>query len=558
MEFKGIPLDVKMEMGAKDNAILGIEPPKKVSPFYQANQLDQQGKYDDAEKIYKTLLNDDFTNSVIMSALGMNYAVRGEHGIANVLLSRSLEHFDNFEAGLAKVGVLLKEMDKGGRDNFMRMKKSEIMNAIGTTWKHENKCDKARYWFEKAQSVLGAPNADIQNNLATLHINEGSPVKALEHLDLAISIDSKHAQAHWNRSLANLELGKYEEGFSEYHWGKRAEVRMNRNYSSTEIPEWDGSPGKTVVVYGEQGIGDEIMFASLLPEMIRDCKQVIFDCHKKLHRLFAASFPMIDIYPTREDENIMWPVMVGPDGKHISRYPVDAKVAIGDVPKFYRNKIEDFPGFPYIKPTAKSEKFWAEQLNAKFNDGKPVIGINWIGGHKKTRVEVRSMTLEQWLPILKLDAHFVSLQYTDGCQDEIAAFESKYGIPIHHWPQAAQSDHYDDAAGVVANLDLMLTCCSSVVHLAGSMGTPCWVLTPSRPAWRYRLDLGYMPWYGKTVTLFRQEHGVTTWEPVIEEVASSLGELINAREIQGGQADNGALYPVGEAGIAEERDSTEA
>ena len=79
---------------------------------------------------------------------------------------------------------------------------------------------------------------------------------------------------------------------------------MIRNYAQHELPEWDGSPGKTVIVYGEQGIGDEIMFASLLPEMIRDCKQVIFDCHKKLHRLFAASFPMIDIYPTREDENI--------------------------------------------------------------------------------------------------------------------------------------------------------------------------------------------------------------------------------------------------------------
>src|ERR1700742_1027111 len=494
MEFKGIPLEVKMHLDGAQEAAIGLPPVKKVLPFYKANQLDQEKKYEEAEVIYKDLLNEDFNNTVVLSALGMNYAIRGLHGIANALLSRALELFDGFDKGLAAVGVDFKGDDKA-RAIFTKMKKSEIMNAIGTTWKHENKVPQARYWFEKAQAVLGAPNADIQNNLATLYINEGSPIKAMEHLDLAIQLDPKHSQAHWNRSLANLELGHYEIGFAEYGWGKRAEVRMTRNYAAHEIPEWDGSPGKTVVVYGEQGIGDEIMFASLIPEMVRDCKQVVFDCHKKLHRLFAASFPLIDIYPTREDENITWPVHIE-NGKHVSRYPFDARIAIGDVPKFYRKKIEDFPGTPYIRCTPKSEVKWGKILAEKFNDGKPVIGINWIGGHKKTRVEVRSMQLEQWLPILKLDAHFVSLQYTEGCEDEIRAFESKHGIQIHHWKDAAQSDHYDDAAGVVANLDLMLTCCSSIVHLAGAMGVPTWVLTPSRPAWRYRLDLDYMPWYG--------------------------------------------------------------
>jgi len=556
MELKGMPLDIKMYLDDDQNAQLGLPPPQKVPPFYKANELEQSGKLDEAEKIYKEMLNEDFLNPVLMSALGMNYAVRGEHGLAHVLLSRALDHFEGFDACMEKVGIVMKETAAGGRANFLKMKKSEIMNAIGTTWKHENKTDKARYWFEKAQSIIGAPNADIQNNLATLHINEGSPVKAMEHLDLAIQIDPQHAQAHWNRSLAKLELGDYEGGFAEYGWGKRAEVRMNRNYSTVDIPEWDGTPGKTVVVYGEQGIGDEIMFASLIPEMIRDCKQVIFDCHKKLHRLFASSFPMIDIYPTREDENITWPIMVV-DGKPMSRYPVDARIAIGDVPRFYRKKIEDFPGMPYIKPTGKSEKFWAEKLNETFADGKPVIGINWIGGHKKTRVEVRSMKLEQWLPILQLDAHFVSLQYTD-CHEEIREFEKKHGIKIHHWPQAAQSDHYDDAAGVVANLDLMLTCCSSVVHLAGSMGTPCWVLTPSRPAWRYRLDLDTMPWYGKTVTLFRQQNGNIAWEPVIEEVATNLRELLDVRQVQGGQSNPEPGGGAGDEGIGEEPDSRAA
>lgn len=542
MQLPGLQLDLKMELGDKTHTeLLGIKPTVIPPPFYLANQLEQQGKVDEAQKIYREMLNDDFDNCVVTAALGMNYAVAGQHGLANILLGKALKAYDDrFEKDLLTCGVVTKGSPKE-KAAFLNIKKSEIMNAIGTTWKHENKCDKARYWFEKAQAQLPGPNADIQNNLATLHINEGSPAKAMAHLNHALEIDPKHAQAHWNRSLAKLELGDYASGFEEYGWGKRAEVRNSRNYSTSELPEWDGTPGKTVVVYGEQGIGDEIMFASLLPEMIRDCKQVIYDCHKKLHRLMCSSFPMIDIYPTREDETINWPIKTDENGKPYSVYPVDARIAMGDVPKFYRKKIEDFPGFPYIKPTSASMSKWARRLNEMFTDGKPVIAINWIGGHKKTRVEVRSMKLEQWLPILSLDAHFVSLQYTP-CEDELREFEAKHGIRIHQLGEAAYNDHYDEVGGVLANVDVVVTCCSSIVHLAGAMGVPCWCLTPSRPAWRYGIGGGpqgdRMPWYGDTVRLFRQAGTSTDWEPVVSEVATRLKERLDAQVIQNAGCDS--------------------
>ena len=518
-------MTVNMTLPDHKAAMIGIQPLRttgNINPYQAASLLEQQGDIEGAEKAYMELLNNDFNNCVVMASLGMNYAIQGKHGLSNLLLSRALEVFDKqFKADFNRLGIFTKEQKPGAEAFFIKLKKSEIMNAIGTTWKHENKLKEARYWFERAQSMLPTDNPDIQNNLATLYINEGKPGQSMEHLERALKVDPNHGQAHWNRSLALLEMGDYEQGFKEYHWGKRAQVRMTRKYANHEIPEWDGSPGKVVVVHGEQGIGDEILFASLLPEMIRDCKEVIFDCHKKLHRLFCNSFPMIDIYATREDENITWPV--NPNGS--MRYPIDATIAIGDLPKLYRKNIEDFPGQPYIRPTPTANMRWAEKLNQTFTDGKPVIGINWIGGHKKTRLEVRSLTLEQMLPILQMDAHFVSLQYTE-CSAEIAAFEAKHGIKIHEWKEASQNEHYDETAGLVANLDLVITCCSSVVHLAGSMGVDTWVLTPSRPAWRYRLDLDYMPWYGRTVTLFRQQPGTVEWEPVVLEVAQALSALV--------------------------------
>jgi len=519
---------MQVEMHLRDagnNKLLGIETKaaKPANRFYEAVNLDQAGKLKEAEAIYLEVLSSHFGNTAAIAALGMNYAVQEKHGIANALLSHAFNNVDNLEKDLRELGIGLEETGKGGRERFLKMKRSELMNAIGTTWKHENKIDKARYWFERAKTTFGEPSADIENNLATLYINEGKPSQAMTHLTEAIRIDPTHAQARWNRSLANLELGNYAEGFDEYGWGKRAKVRLDREYALHQIPEWDGSPGKTIIVYGEQGIGDEIMFASCLPDLIAISKQVVFDCHKKLHRLFCHSFPSIDIYGTREDENLMWPIK--PD--RTNRYPFDAKVAIGDLPKYFRRHLDSFPGKPYITPSTEAQLRWAQRLDEMFGRGdkKPVIGINWIGGHKKTRVEVRSLQLEQLLPILKQDAHFVSLQYTP-CEDEIFQFEQKHGIQIHHWPEAAYNEHYDETAGLVANLDLIITCCSSVVHLAGSMGVPCWVATPSRPAWRYRLDLDYMPWYGKTVTLFRQAPDTVEWAPVVNEIAASFAEML--------------------------------
>lgn len=502
---------------------LGLPDTKKSkleNPFYQATQFEQEGKYKEAERIYIELMNVDFDNPVLLASLGMNYAMNQKNGLAFSLLNRALEKKETIIDGFIKLGIVPKNNTPEVMQTFVTQKEAELYNALGTCWKHENHPQEAREYFEKAQSLI-PPNADIQNNLATLYINEGHPEKAFEYLNEALRIESTHAQARWNMSLAYLEMGDYEHGWELYDWGMNAKVRIAREYTKDPLPVWNGEKGKRIVVYGEQGIGDEILFASCLPELIRDSELVVFDCHKKIHRLFCNSFPGIDIYPTREDEILTWPMKQ--DGTY--RYNFDYKVAIGSLPRYYRPNLESFPGTPYIHPTKQNEQYWAEKLAALGT--KPKIGISWVGGHKRTRVEVRSMQLEQMLPILQCDADFISLQYTP-VDAEIDAFTQKHGIKIHHWPEACYSDNYDVTAGLVANLDLVITVCTSLVHLAGSMGVPVWVMTPSRPAWRYRLDLDYLPWYQNSV-LFRQQSDSVDWTPVVEEVKESLQSLLEAK-----------------------------
>lgn len=495
---------------------------KIVNPFYEATELEKTGNPQDrkqAERIFLELLNNDFDNPVVAAALGMNYAVAEKNGLAHMLLQCALANIQNLPAGFKRLGIIPKANHAVDIDQFMQIKKSEIQNAIGTCYKHENITAKAREYFEAAQA--GVPlNADIQNNLGTLYINEGKPSLALHHLEQSLAVDPNHAQAHWNRSLCYLENGDYEKGWPEYDWGVRAKVRLERNYSKEGLPFWNGEKNARIIVYGEQGIGDEIMFASILPDLVADSELVVFECHRKLHKLFAASFPDLDIYPTREDEQITWPF--NNDGS--SKYNFTHKIAIGSIPRYYRSKLSDFPGIPFINPSPASELAWAERL-ATLPPG-PRIGISWMGGHKKTRMEVRSIELERLLPIVGQNAQFISLQYTPA-EQEIEQFEKAHpGIKIHHWPEACYSPIYDDTAGLVANLDLVITVCTSLVHLAGSMGVPTWVMCPSRPAWRYRLDLDSMPWYG-SVVLFRQQPDTIEWQPVIDEVTAALTDLLS-------------------------------
>lgn len=519
-----LPLQVNMTLqNPQHAAVLGLPPAKPVNAFYQATELDKEGKHAEAERLYIEMLNADFDNPVLHAAIGMNYAATERNGPGSLFLRRALENIPGMVDGFKRLGVTPKSDKIGHMDEFLKTKRAECLNALGTCYKHENHTDEARRYFTAAQENIPL-NSDIQNNLATLYINEGKPEKALEHLNLALTIQPDHPQARWNKSLAHLELGDYSEGWALYDAGFDAKVRMERNYSNKPIPRWDGSPDKTIVVYGEQGIGDEILFASCLPELIKCSKKVVFDCHKKLHRLFANSFPELDIFPTREDQTITWPM-----GANGPRYNFDARVAIGSLPQFFRPDLASFNDYkPYIKPPVDKEASWAARLSKL--GPRPKIGISWIGGHKRTRIEVRSCQLEQLLPILKLNADFISLQYTDGDDQEIAAFEAKHEIKVHHFPEATHSPHYDDAAALVANLDLVITVCTSVVHLAGAMGVPTWVLTPSRPAWRYRLDLDHLPWYGSYVTLFRQAPDSVDWTPVVAEAKEALQDLLGALE----------------------------
>lgn len=448
----------------------------------------EKGEIDEALRVANEVLNEDFNNPRALFIIGY------------VLLKA--ERF-----GLAyNINKIVTQMAPN---------RAEPWNNMGMCHQETLNLDDAERCFRQSLKIEPGSKAAM-NNMALIYVNRGQPEAALQWSEKALKIDPAMKDAQDNKGLACLMLGKWAEGWKNWEASLGGPQRREIVYGSE--PRWDGSRGKTVVVYGEQGLGDEIAFASCIPDAIRDCKKVVIDCDHRLAGLFKRSFPQADVYGTRFQKEVGWP----------AKYQIDARCAMGGLPKFYRNRDEDFPRAPYLIPDPERRIQWKALLESLGPGMK--IGFAYTGGLLSTGAKKRSLDLDQLLPLLKQEAHWVSLQYRD--PPDCEAFFRDHGIRLHHWRRGTQTDDYDDTAALVAELDLVITVTTTVVHLCGAIGTPCWVLTPKHPPWFFGLGREDMQWYS-CVRLFRQK---TDWDEVVRRIAKEL-HVVVAKQRQAGQSE---------------------
>jgi hypothetical protein len=196
---------------------------------------------------------------------------------------------------------------------------------------------------------------------------------------------------------------------------------------------------------------------------------------------------------------------------------IDYHVSLASLPLHLRNREEDFPRHAgYLQPAADRVAHWRARL-AALGPGRK-IGLSWRGGTADTRRSMRTLSLEQLLPVLRTpETHFVSLQYGEA-RAELEALQAQSGMHVTHWQEAI--DDYDETAALCCALDLTVSVCTAVIHLNGALGRPVWVMVPAVPEWRYGYHGNSMPWY-PCVALYRQQAG-DNWEPVVERVAQAL------------------------------------
>lgn len=265
--------------------------------------------------------------------------------------------------------------------------------------------------------------------------------------------------------------------------------------------------GKSVLIVAEQGPGDNIMFASILPDLQKRARTVDLALYPRLETLLKRSLPGMRLQP--------WRLLS--DAAFLKTY--DRVVCIGSLAHAFRNRIEDFPGEPFLALDPAKVEVWRSRLGRA---GKKLIGLSWKGGTPSTRAEYRSMALSDFEPIISRDdCLFVSLQHGDVAA-EIAAFQQATGREIVSFPAADLHD-MDDLASLIGALDAVLTVQNTNVHLSGAIGAPCLAILPAVPEWRYGAEGASMVWY-KSVELFRRPAG-SGLEPLLETLSARLSSI---------------------------------
>ena len=280
------------------------------------------------------------------------------------------------------------------------------------------------------------------------------------------------------------------------------------------LPEWGtaGADARSVLVLAEQGVGDEVLFGSCLPDLLDEAERVHIECDPRLAPLLARSFPT---------------ARVGPEGRWSRPHPTEspgegpaAYVPIGSLPRRYRRSLDDFPvSGAYLEPDPQQVDAWLARL-----DGLPAgarIGISWrsiLTGAGRQREYARLLA---WAPMLQLPGiQFVSLQYGD-YERELLDVEGELGITIHRWDDVDLRNDLDDVAALLTALDAVVAPRNAVAHLAGALGTRTLMLANPH-AWS-DLGTGALPWFPAVTPLYRLPDG--GWEEPIAAAAELLRHI---------------------------------
>lgn len=349
--------------------------------------------------------------------------------------------------------------------------------------------------FKRAYEL--SPRPEFMANLGSAYLQVANYSEGMRWAKKALAVDPDNTGAKTALGFAQLGTGDWENGWKNYESCLGGKYRKIERVG--DEPAWDGSPVDNLFIYGEQGLGDEIMYASILPDACKRAKHVVLECDKRLKGLFTRSFPEVEVRGTRRAEKY-WA-----DGRTF-----DAGCAVASLATHFRPSKESCPKTPYLVADPERRLQWRALFDSW--GGKPVVGLCWSGGKQATHKKNRNVGLEAFRPYI--EAHpewqFVSLQYTDAT-DEIA----QTGLPVRHIARAVQSPDYDDTAAFIAEVDDILGVHTTAHHMAGAMGKKSTILVPSSPLWNYATG-DCLPWYQSQV--FHRQKKSESWKDCIRRL----------------------------------------
>lgn len=458
-----------------------------VDVITKAIELTGQHKFQEAEMLLESVLAKSPQDVIALYALGTLYAQAKKHGIAIQILTSAVNMMSDDTMADEKCATLV---------NL-----SGVLRAEGHS----------KLAMQASEMVLQLQNPDTEqgrinlsaayNNMAAHYLNAGNPKRGEELTRKAIELDpSGNPEPYANLALLLLEQGKWQEAWQVYDQRMRLPRIGNRHY---DAPQWDGKKTGTLVLHGEQGLGDELLYLTMANEAKQFCDRLVIEANPRMKSLLRRSLNC-EVYG---------------DDNEVRKYvhKIDAVMPMGSLGKYFRNTDEDFQNSkPYLQPDPERVAYWRKQL--RLITDKPCVALAWHGGSRFTHEDIRNPKIDYFVDLVQdANVQFVSVQYTKNADFQAALF----GIP--HWQQAI--DDIDEQAALIAACDCTVSVAQTALHISGAMGKPTIGLINNKPAWRYGLTGKRMVWY-PSATLYRQMPD-GDWGKTFKRVIADLNQLEN-------------------------------
>jgi tetratricopeptide (TPR) repeat protein len=497
-------------LAVRKSEVLAIDARRTGSPQLLGTIADQIGRHDGAIEIILSTIALNNRAASYHSNLGTVFQAQGKLDEAEACYERALALKPGLAEARSNLGNILQAQGKLDeavacyeRALALKFELAETRSNLGNILQAQGKLDEAVACYERALA--------LKPDCAPAHYNLGYALRALGNLDealvryrRALALQPDYAKARFAESLAQLFKGDFAAGWHNYEsrWQSKDHNTQARNYPQ---PLWTGEKlaSGRLLIWGEQGVGDEIMFTGLIPDVIRTGNRCMLDCDARLKPLFARSFPDID-------------VVSGHDPGHDPELDIAAHLPSGSLPGLFRSTNAAFAST--TSPYLIADSVQRERFRARYADGRRLVGLAWQTNNRKTG-HSRSNDLSWFAPLFaRTDIRWISLQYGD--YDVLEAQAAAASAPILIDRSVNQLSDIDTFAAQIAALDLVVTIDNSTAHLAGALGVPTWVLLPFAPDWRW-LQIGEDSLWYPTMRLFRQLK-LGDWQSVVQRVHNVL------------------------------------
>lgn len=341
--------------------------------------------------------------------------------------------------------------------------------------------------------------------------------EALQHYAIVLKSNPEHIGTHNNLGLLMLRLKQFEAGWKHYEWRWLASQQNERQQFN--VPLWQGEPleGKSLLIWAEQGIGDHVMFASMLPDLLERAGQLHFETYDRLDPLLRRSLPTLNLIRREQTDS------VAAEDRTVFRqsWPQsDYQIPMGSLGLWLRPDLNSFSGpAGYLRsdPVATNSK---REEYCRLFPGKKLIGLSWRGGTNVSNdMQSRRIAMGELASLAALeDVQFINLQYGDTSAER--AELDALGLHLHHDASIDPLKDMDAQACQLAALDVVLSIDNTTVHLAGALGVPTYVLLQLNPNWRWGLEDGPSYWYPSVSLIRNRQIGI--WTSALEKAIAAM------------------------------------